>query len=261
MAAPAAPTAPPAHHPSRAGPAAAVWRPALAAPGGRHWALVSWGRPRAVTRGSIGISNGFFHWPRAPTPYPDPGPCSLATLPLLLRSARMPSATCPAGALAGGPRLPAPPGATPQPRQCAAVRRPGARGSTVMIGETVLTLPSPWVHLSQGPTGMWCFIPQSTTGGKPGAYIDIQGHTRAVPPETPTRENTRRAFFGTLCPPYPSDGESGQRAERHNRYNRPRRLNQSAFAFPSSFALPHGQTVPEVRGLRLSSSARRAERG
>ena len=30
---------------------------------------------------------------------------------------------------------------------------------------------------------------------------------------------------------------------------------------PSSFALPHGQTVPEVRGLRLSSSARRAERG
>ena len=37
----------------------------------------------------------------------------------------MPSATRPAGALAGGPRLPAPPGATPQPRQRAAVRRPG----------------------------------------------------------------------------------------------------------------------------------------
>jgi len=50
----AAPTAPPAQHPSRAGPAAAVWRPALAAPGGRHWALVSWGRPRAVTRGRQG---------------------------------------------------------------------------------------------------------------------------------------------------------------------------------------------------------------
>ena len=33
---PAAPTALPAQHPSRAGPAAAVWRPALAAPGGRH---------------------------------------------------------------------------------------------------------------------------------------------------------------------------------------------------------------------------------
>jgi len=33
---PAAPTAPPAQHPSRAGPAAAVWRPVLAAPGGRH---------------------------------------------------------------------------------------------------------------------------------------------------------------------------------------------------------------------------------
>src|SRR5262249_40725630 len=36
--------------------------------------------------------------------------------------------------------------------------------STVMIGETVLTLPSTWVHPSQGPTGMWCFIPQSMTG-------------------------------------------------------------------------------------------------
>lgn len=70
--------------------------------------------------------------------------------------------------------------------------------STVMIGETVLTLPSPWVHLSQRPTGMWCFIPQPTTGGKPGAYIDIQGRTRAIPPETPTRENTRCVFFVSL---------------------------------------------------------------
>ena len=51
---PAAPTAPPAHHPSRAGPAAAVWRPALAAPGGRHCALVSGGRPRSVARGRQG---------------------------------------------------------------------------------------------------------------------------------------------------------------------------------------------------------------
>jgi hypothetical protein len=51
---PTAPTAPPAHHPSRAGPAAAVWRPALAAPGGRHCALVRWGRPRAVARGRQG---------------------------------------------------------------------------------------------------------------------------------------------------------------------------------------------------------------
>src|SRR5215471_4175930 len=69
------------------------------------------------------------------------------------------------------------------------------RESTVMIGETVLTLPSTWVHPSQGPTGMWCFIPQPTTGGQPGAYVDIQGRTRAIPPQTPTRENTRCAFF------------------------------------------------------------------
>ena len=67
--------------------------------------------------------------------------------------------------------------------------------STVMIGETVLTLPSLWVHPSSGPTGVWCFVPQATTGDRPGAYVDSQGHTRAIPPEIPTRENTRCAFF------------------------------------------------------------------
>ena len=67
--------------------------------------------------------------------------------------------------------------------------------STVMIGETVLTLPSAWVHPSRGATGLWCFIPQPTTGGQAGAYVDIQGRTRAIPPPTPTRENTRCAFF------------------------------------------------------------------
>ena len=53
--------------------------------------------------------------------------------------------------------------------------------STVMIGETVFTLPSAWVHPAHGPTGMWCFIPQPTAGGQPGAYIDSQGRTRAIP--------------------------------------------------------------------------------
>jgi hypothetical protein len=47
---PAAPTALPAQPPSRAGPAATVWRPALAAPGGRHGARVSWERPRSVAQ-------------------------------------------------------------------------------------------------------------------------------------------------------------------------------------------------------------------
>ena len=73
-----------------------------------------------------------------------------------------------------------------------------AMESTVMIGETVLTLPSAWVHPAQGPTGMWCFIPQPTTGGKPGAYVDGQGRTRAIPPQTPTRDNTRCAFFVSI---------------------------------------------------------------
>jgi hypothetical protein len=70
--------------------------------------------------------------------------------------------------------------------------------STVMIGGTVLTLPSLWVHPSRGSTGVWCFIPQTTTDGKPAAYVDMQGRTRAVPPGTPTRENTRCAFFVSL---------------------------------------------------------------
>ena len=73
-----------------------------------------------------------------------------------------------------------------------------AMESTVMIGETVLTLPSTWVHPSRGPTGMWCCIPPPTTGGQPGAYVDIQGRTRAIPPQTPTRENTRCAFFVSI---------------------------------------------------------------
>lgn len=70
--------------------------------------------------------------------------------------------------------------------------------STIMIGETVLTLPSLWVHPSKGPTGIWCFIPQSVAAGKPAAYIDARGRTRAIPPQTPTRENTRCAFFVSI---------------------------------------------------------------
>ena len=53
---------------------------------------------------------------------PHPVPCSLTLLPGHPPAA---AGVCPHGALAGGPRLPAPPGATPQPRQRAAVRRPG----------------------------------------------------------------------------------------------------------------------------------------
>ena len=66
---------------------------------------------------------------------------------------------------------------------------------TVMVGETVLALPSAWVHPSQGLTGLWCFIPPTTTGEQPWAYVDSQGRTRAIPPPTPTRDNTRCAFF------------------------------------------------------------------
>ena len=47
-------------------------------------------------------------------------------------------------------------------------------------------------------TGLWCFIPPPTTGGQPGAYVDSQGRTRAIPPPTPTRENTRCAFFVSI---------------------------------------------------------------
>jgi hypothetical protein len=118
---PAAPTAPPAHHPSRAGPAAAVWRPALAAPGGRHGALVSWGRPRAVTRGRPGgwapaVAKAV---PAPPQPRGRPGRC-----PGRAPAARAGGLLAPARA--GPPRVWAPPGPPWQGRrQAGSVERVG----------------------------------------------------------------------------------------------------------------------------------------
>ena len=70
--------------------------------------------------------------------------------------------------------------------------------STVMIGETVLTLPTPWVHPSKGHTGVWCFVPQQpTTSNEPMWYQDAQGRQRVIPPKIPTQENTRCAFYSS----------------------------------------------------------------
>jgi hypothetical protein len=99
---PAAPTALPAHHPSRAGPAAAVWRPALAAPGGRHCALVSWGRPRAVARGRQG------GWAQAvakavPEPQSPPSRSSRAGCPAAVLAVPCGAGRWPAGSRQGWP--------------------------------------------------------------------------------------------------------------------------------------------------------------
>ena len=67
-----------------------------------------------------------------------------------------------------------------------------------------------------------------------------------APPSAPPKRSLLRRACGAGRAP---------RCLRLAAIDNPRRLNQSYFA------LPHGQTVPEVRGLRLSSSARRAERG
>ena len=63
--------------------------------------------------------------------------------------------------------------------------------SEVLIGETLLTVPSAWVHQAPGPTGLWCFVynPQTDT-----LYIDAEGRQRALPPTAPTRANTRCVF-------------------------------------------------------------------
>ena len=55
-----------------------------------------------------------------PAACPHPVPCSLTTLPLLLESARLPSATRPAGALTGGRDSPRP--RAPLPRRASAQR-------------------------------------------------------------------------------------------------------------------------------------------
>jgi hypothetical protein len=70
--------------------------------------------------------------------------------------------------------------------------------TVVMIGETVLALPTSWVHESKGHTGIWCFVPQSASDGSARAYVDALGRIRAFPPEIPTRDNTRCAFFLTF---------------------------------------------------------------
>ena len=61
----------------------------------------------------------------------------------------------------------------------------------MLVGDTVLTLSSAWVHPSQDGKGYWCFIPLTTAT----AYEDVNGHRRAVPPDTPTRHNTRCVFY------------------------------------------------------------------
>lgn len=70
--------------------------------------------------------------------------------------------------------------------------------TTVMIGETVVTLPTWWVYPSKGHTGVWCFVPEQTKDGKVAIYIDANGNERVVPPKIPSKENTRCAFYLSL---------------------------------------------------------------
>jgi hypothetical protein len=98
---PAAPTALPAHHPSRAGPAAAVWWPALAAPGGRHCALVSGGRPRSVARGRQGGAPAVAK--AVPAPQSPPRRPRRAGSPASVLAVPCGAGRWPAGSRQGGP--------------------------------------------------------------------------------------------------------------------------------------------------------------
>jgi len=42
------------------------------------------------------------------------------------------------------------------------------------------------------------FYPPADDRGQPGAYVDSQERTRAIPPQTPTRANTRCAFVVSI---------------------------------------------------------------
>jgi len=76
----------------------------------------------------------------------------------------------------------------------------GDTESTVMIGEHVVTLPNAWLHPSPDPGGhgWWCYVVQATPGNKSPTYQDRYGNVRAVPPEKPTRENSRCVFFTSV---------------------------------------------------------------
>jgi hypothetical protein len=73
----------------------------------------------------------------------------------------------------------------------------GAQGGTaeVLVGDTVLSLPAAAVHPSQDGRGYWCFKVQIPADGtRSHLYTDSHGQQRAVPPDVPTRENTRCIF-------------------------------------------------------------------
>ena len=76
----------------------------------------------------------------------------------------------------------------------------GATDSTVMIGEYVVTLPNAWLHPSPDPGGhgWWCYVPQAQALNQSPTYRDQDGNVRAVPPEKPTRENSRCVFFTSM---------------------------------------------------------------
>lgn len=70
-----------------------------------------------------------------------------------------------------------------------AVLDQGSGQTLVLIGEHRLTLPSSWVHPTQNGRGYWCFRSQGQT------YRDHDGILRAVPPDIPTKRNTRCVFY------------------------------------------------------------------
>jgi hypothetical protein len=73
----------------------------------------------------------------------------------------------------------------------------GDTESTLMIGEHIVTLPNAALHPSPDPggRGWWCYVPQAVPDGKTPTYVDQYGNVRALPPEKPTRENSRCVFF------------------------------------------------------------------
>lgn len=68
------------------------------------------------------------------------------------------------------------------------VLQQGPKESIVMIGTHELTIPSTWLHPSQDSKQYWCFRGSKT-------YKDQHGITRAIPPEIPTKKNTRCVFY------------------------------------------------------------------
>ena len=130
-----------------------------------------------------------------------------------------------------------------------------AMESTVMIGETVLTLPSAWVHPSRGPTGMWFLSHRRRQGGNLEPILMSRGGRGRSPHKRPRGRIPAAPFSSASIKPWSLSGRPGQTPSLQHRL---------AWRFGPGACLPLGQQserlvagrVPPWQGHVCSSRVR-----